>query len=272
MVGAGGVLTSGHDGEVHLVVALFDDPATQVCRHLGFGAADQRDLAALQLSGDPIDSRTGRGERLDLGRVLRHAQRADHLDRTRVLRTWQLRQQFDEETRPHLIAHSDSRGAAGEPGDECRRILRLPPREEVEGPWHFTHPWCLECRDHHRGVGGAGDDQHRQPLQRHRRVAREIRQVVSDRQQQGVDVVFGHRLTHSCQALEVHGRVDGGSAHRASLPAVRASDPFVLQFRWPVPTEPSRKQGARREGRGRGVQGIDPAVGRCTRHVRRLRS
>ena len=53
MVGAGRVLAGGNDGEVHLVVAFVDDPATQVGRHLRFGPPDQFDLAALQLAGDP---------------------------------------------------------------------------------------------------------------------------------------------------------------------------------------------------------------------------
>ncbi len=88
---AGGVLAGCHDREVDLVVALLDDATTEVGRDLGLGASDERDLAALQLTGDSIDRRGSGGECIDLGAILRHPQRADHVDGARVLGAAQLR-------------------------------------------------------------------------------------------------------------------------------------------------------------------------------------
>ena len=60
VVGAGRVGAGGDDGEVHPVVALGAQPATQLGRHLGLGAADQLDVAGLELGGDPVGRRPAR--------------------------------------------------------------------------------------------------------------------------------------------------------------------------------------------------------------------
>jgi hypothetical protein len=213
------VLPRSDDREVDLVVSLFDDATTEVRRHLGLGATDERDLAALQFAGDPIDRCGGRCECIDLRLVLRHPQRTDHVDGAGVLGAGKLRQQFDEEPRPHLIADGDALRARRQPGDDGCRVLRLTPRQQVEGAGHLADPRCLECGDQHRGVAVAGHDQHGEALEGHRRVSGEIRQVVADRQQQGVDVPFRHRGADPSESIEVDGRIDVRRTHRSSLPA-----------------------------------------------------
>ena len=69
------VLTGGDDGEVDLLVPLLDDAPAEVCRHLGLGAPDERDLPALQFARDLVDGGPSRAQRLDLGRVLHDAER-----------------------------------------------------------------------------------------------------------------------------------------------------------------------------------------------------
>ena len=69
------------DGEVHAMVAFGDEPAADVLRHLGLGAADQRDVARLQLRGDAVGGRGRAAQHGDLGRVLHGAQRPHDLAR-----------------------------------------------------------------------------------------------------------------------------------------------------------------------------------------------
>src|SRR5690606_16126871 len=57
VVGAGGVLAGGDDGEVDRAVALLDDPPPELPGHLGLGPADERDLAGLQRGRDAVDGR-----------------------------------------------------------------------------------------------------------------------------------------------------------------------------------------------------------------------
>ena len=132
MVRAGGVLAGRDDREVDLVVTTGDDPRAELGRDLGLGASDERDLTRLQLSRDHVDRRAGGRERVDLGRVLHHPQRTDDVDRPPEHGTGKLREQLDEEARPHLVADRDAASSADEPGDDRRRILGLLPRTQVE--------------------------------------------------------------------------------------------------------------------------------------------
>ena len=215
VVRAGGVLAGGDDGEVHLVVALLDDAAAQLGRHRGLGAPDEVDLAALELAGDLVDGRAGRGECVDLGLVLRHPLHPDDVDGSGERRVRHVREQLDEEPRPHLIADRDAPGPGCQPPGDGGRILRLPPRQEREHAWLLDHPRRLEPRDDHRRVAVAGHDQHRQPLERHGRVPGEVRQVVADREQERVDALGGHRGAHAVESVEIHGGVDGSGGHAA---------------------------------------------------------
>ena len=79
VVGAGRVLAGRHDGEVHPLVALGQDAAAEVGRHLGLGAPDERDAAGLELGGDAVDGGGRPAQGLHLVGVLDLAERADDL-------------------------------------------------------------------------------------------------------------------------------------------------------------------------------------------------
>ncbi len=203
VVRAGGVLPGGDDGEVDLVVALGQQPGRDVGRHLGLGPPDEGDVTGVQLVGDPVGGRTGGTQGGDLRGVLDHPQRPDDVDGAAERRAVEPRQQFDEEPGPHLVTDRRRRRAAGEIGDDRRRVLGLLPRAQREHARLIDDTGRLEPGDDHRRLAIAGHDEHRQPLERHRLVAGEVRQVVTDRQQQHVDALIGHRLAHPVEAVEV---------------------------------------------------------------------
>ena len=128
VVRAGGVLPGGDDGEVDLVVTLGEEPGRDVGGHLGLGAPDEGDLAGVQLRGDAIGGRAGGAQGGDLGVVLDRAQRADDVDGAPVRRLRKVRQQLDEEARPHLVADRDRRCRAAQAGDDLDGIGGLRPR------------------------------------------------------------------------------------------------------------------------------------------------
>ncbi len=144
MVRARCVLARCDDREVHLLVTLLDDPATEVGGDLGLGPADERDLAALQLAGDRVDGRAGSGERIDLGLVLGPPQRTDDVDRTGVLGAGQVREQFDEEAGPHLVTDSDPLRTCGQLAGDRRRVVGLAPWDEVEHAGLLGDPGSFE--------------------------------------------------------------------------------------------------------------------------------
>ena len=75
----------------------------------GLGAPDERDLAGVELGGDPVGGGAGGAQGGDLGGVLDHPQRADDVDGAAELGARQLRQQLDEEAGPHLVADGGRR-------------------------------------------------------------------------------------------------------------------------------------------------------------------
>ncbi len=254
-------------------------------RHLRLGPPDERDLAALQFTGDPVDGSAGSGQGGDLRLILRHPQRADHIDGSGVRGTGKLREQFDEEAGPHLVAHCHPTGPGGQPGDDRRRVLRLPPRQEIEHARDLANPWGLERGNHHRGPGVAWHDEHRQPFERHGGVAREVRQVVADRQQQRVDLLVGHRLdalVRDVPGTRTSRRWLRSSTQCASLdraPAdrppgrLRASRTFaglqdVCGRVWMGRPGETLPQTSRFTDIGCAGPGIVRGVVRCTRHVR----
>ena len=56
-------------------VALVEESPADVGGHLGLGATDEQDVAALQLSCDPVGGGAGPAEGIDLGIVLDGAER-----------------------------------------------------------------------------------------------------------------------------------------------------------------------------------------------------
>ena len=55
VMGARRVGAGRHDGEVHPLVALIDDPTGDLGGHVGFGATDEGHPASLDVSQDPVD-------------------------------------------------------------------------------------------------------------------------------------------------------------------------------------------------------------------------
>ena len=192
-------------------MALGEQPGRDVGGHVGLGASDEWDLAALELPGDPIGGSAGRAECIDLGRVLHHAQRADDVDGATERGAGQQREQLDEEAGPHLVADGDGPGPSGELGGEGGRVLGLVPDPQREHAGLLDDARRLEPGHEQRGLGVPRHDEHGQPFERHGVVAGQVRQVVAERQQEHVDSLLGHRLAHPVEAVEVHRR-----SHRIS--------------------------------------------------------
>ena len=72
------------------------------------------------------------------------------------------------------------------------RVVGLLPRHDLEQLRPGLDARRLEPGNDELGVAGAGQHQHRQPFERHRLVAGEVRQVGPDREQQRVDAELGH--------------------------------------------------------------------------------
>ena len=107
----------------------------------------------------------------------------------------------------------------------------------------LDHPRRLEARHDQRGLAVAWHDEHRDPLQRHRLVPREVRQVGADREEQRVEPGDRHLLPHPREA----GRV---RAHRAGSPG-RPSMLTAFFSAWyaRTPSRPRRSAHSSRVGR-----------------------
>ena len=103
MVRARRVRTDGDDGEVDAVVALGQQPSPDVCGHLGLGAADQRDLAGLQLRGDHVRRRAAARNAATSAASFTHAEGAHDLARLDV-GAGHLRLEVDDEAGPRAVA------------------------------------------------------------------------------------------------------------------------------------------------------------------------
>ena len=103
---------------------------------------DERDAAGVQLGGDAVDRCAGGGERIDLGLILHHPQRSDHVDGAPVLGARELRQQLDEEPWP---TSGRRRRACERPDDSpattARRVVGLAPRQRASNT-----PGCSATR------------------------------------------------------------------------------------------------------------------------------
>ena len=282
MVWAGGVLAGGHDREVDLLVALGEDPRRQVGRHLRprcvrragcdrLGARrrsgrrrHRRPPARRSLPG-PSPSAAGRRRRPPAGT---RAPGSCGSSSTRK--------------RAHIWSPTASMRATGR---RARATIAVGSSVSPQGSSSNT-PGCSTTRgassrrDHHRRIAIDGHDQHRQPLERHRLIAGEIRQVVTHRQQQCVDSLVGHRLAHSCRVgrdrSASHRERNGAqpsvpwvsaSADRARLPTACRPAPGETapassaagRRSGPRATRPAgwcrhRDRGARRRGPGRAVR------------------
>jgi hypothetical protein len=99
-------------------MTFLDDPSAEMRRYFSFGLANQRDLAALQLTGDLVNRCARCCEGVDLGLVFAHPQSAHNIDRPFVDGSGQVRQKLNEESGPHLIADCDALRTLGELADQ----------------------------------------------------------------------------------------------------------------------------------------------------------
>ena len=123
--------------------------------------------------------------------------------RKRVVRKRRL--QIDHETRPGVIADRGSGRGAHESGDDRDRVLGLFPGADREHVGSLDDTRRFEARHHEHRVAVGRQDEHREPLERHRLVAGEVRQVRPRRQQQHVDAQFPHPGTGALDPRGVHG-------------------------------------------------------------------
>ena len=86
---------------------------------------------------------------------------------------------------------------------------------------------CFEPRQDERRVGVGRQHQHRQTFERHRRIAREPRQVGAQGQQQRVDAQLSHCLAHALGPHRQSGRAERIVAHdygrHRCMPSIRSS-------------------------------------------------
>ena len=98
-------------------------------------------------------------------------------------------------------------------GDDGVRVVELAPRHDLDrGAQALLRRAALEPRDHDERRLPADDREHRQPLERHRLVGRQVAEVRPDADQQGIEAVGRRRLDGATQPLGVPGRRDGGSS------------------------------------------------------------
>ncbi len=219
VMGARGVLTRGHDREVHPIVSLGEDLPPEFGRHLGLRGSDEGDLPGLQPGRDPVDGVAGHPEALDLlGRLDGTDGAGDGAGPPEVgLR--EPADEVDEEPGPHVIADGHLGRPAHQIGDDADRVLGLGPGPHPEDVGPLRDPGRLQRGHHERGLGVAGNDEHGDPLERHRLVAAEVGKVGPDRQQQHVDPVGRHPLPGSRQTLDEHDAEARGSTAAAACRA-----------------------------------------------------
>ncbi len=177
-----------------------EDPVGDLPRQVDL--ATSRERRGPQRRGYFVDGPSRARQRLDLGDVLHRAQRAGHLGAARERGRRERVLEREHEAGPRPVADRDPAGAGHHARDDLHRILVLAPR-----PHHEIGPRLdarrLELGDHEHRLGVGYDHEHREPLERHRGVAGEPRQVGSDRAQQRVDAALHHALAHASPPLGV---------------------------------------------------------------------
>ena len=206
MVRRSSVRSCGNDRKVDDVVAFGQQPRRDIGADCGLRAPDQLDLAALQLRCHTIGCGTGRLQCCDLGSIFAHAQFVHHDGAAHVARCVRgpMPEQLDKEACPHRVAYRRHPRSPNESRHDRNRIVGFVPRAHTEHIGVFVHPRRLQARDHQRRFAIAGHDQHRQPLERHRLVAGEVRQVAANRDQQQIDIRGRHAGPRSADAVEEH--------------------------------------------------------------------
>ena len=191
------------DGEVGPLVPGVEHALHELAVHVGFGAAAERPGA--HLVHDGVDGTGSRAQRVDLGRVLHHAQRRRDLARLPERRCAAGRAGARAGSAPTCGRRWRRSPARRRARRRCRWGRRSRPR-----PRSRTRPGSsrtrsgFEARHDEGGVAVAREHEHREPLGLERLVAREPGQVGADREQQHVDAELVHAAPHPRHAVRRH--------------------------------------------------------------------
>ena len=159
----------------------------------------------------------GGAQRVDLGRVLHDAQRSGDVGGAAERDVGQRVLEVEHEAGPRVVA---DRGASTRADRRARRRSRSGPRSpptarSANASGCSTTRGASSRGHHEHRVAVGGQHEHREPLERHRLVAGEVRQVGAGRQQQDVDAELAHpRPRPRRAASDVH-RLDGVTEHQA---------------------------------------------------------
>ena len=216
------------DREVDAIVPLGDQSRRDVGADVGLGPPDERDLAGVELGRDTVRCSPGGSERRDLCCVLLHPQRIHHGRAAHVVRPRPQREEVDEESRPHRVADGGDRRAPDQFADDRNRVVRLVPRAHPERVTLLDDARRLQPWDHQRRIAVTRHHEHRQALERHRFVPRQVWQIAADRHEQHVHPCVRHRPPRPLQPLREHdgslpeaGRVRVSGAHGVLGPSTR---------------------------------------------------
>ena len=220
VVGAGRVGPAADDGEVDDLVPGVDEPVADLARHLGLGAADEGDLAPDELGGDDVGGGRRPPEGVHLGVVLDRPQRADDGGGRKPLPAGEGVLEAEDEGGPGAVGYGQPLAVGpDQASDQGDRVVGLVPGPDPEQLGVGSDPWFLEEGDDKGGVALDRQDQHGQPLEGHRLVAGQPRQVGTDGQEQDVDTQVRHaglRLRRSFREHRSRRHRPEATAHRAA--------------------------------------------------------
>ena len=219
---AGGVRARGDDGEVGALVPAVEHALDELAVHVELGAARERARRASSRAIASTAARRG-AQRLDLGRVLHHAQRAGDVGRAAEARRRAARAGGRARSGPRCGRRSRPWSRCA---DRARRRSRSGRRSRPTGGPRTRR--AARRRAAPRAAGttstaspSARQHQHREPLERHRLVAGEVRQVGAGREQQHVDA----ELAQSALAREPTSRRRSGPSRSARRCSSRSCSP-----------------------------------------------
>ena len=231
------VLTGGDDREVRPLVTELEHALDELAVHVELAPPDERARAHLDRDLRRPRAAAAR-ERGDLVGVLHHADRRRR-PRTRA-RTSRAAARAGGRARTAPTCGRRSRHAsAADPTSRATSAIGSSVSSHgtiSNRSGRGVDPRRLEPGHDEPGVAGARQHEHREPFERHRLVAGEVRQVGADRQQQHVDAELAHPLarTRDPRASSVTRR--SRAARRCSP---RSSTPSTRRARrrpWPAPS------------------------------------
>ena len=188
-----GVLSRRNNRKVHTVMTFRENSPTEIGRDLCFGAADEGNFASLELCGDAIDCLSRSSQGAHFSRILHCTERTNDRCCCRKGQIGTCMLKFDEESSPCPLPDRGVCRGANEVRNDRDRVVGFAPwanrKEFVSG-----HDACdFQSRYHQSRICLSWNDEHCEPFERHCFVAREPRQVGTDRKQANVNPLISHR-------------------------------------------------------------------------------